>query len=68
MDMKKPGPRKSRQLSFELNEKKSATCADSIRNPTSVLKFVDSNTLEVRQQALARVASSGIFLSKSKRK
>jgi hypothetical protein len=66
--MGKSGPRKPSQLSLELSSKNDASSGHAANRAPNVLKFVDSKTIDVRKQAMSRVASSGIFISSKKSK
>jgi hypothetical protein len=55
---------RSRQLSFDLSNSKTAPVLPSKVSPankSNVARFVDSSTLAVRRQAIARVKAAGIF-------
>jgi hypothetical protein len=58
--MKKPPSKGPRQLKFELNEN-SKVVAPANPQTSTVVRFVDSMTMQVRRDAVTRVASSGIF-------
>jgi hypothetical protein len=65
--MEKSGPNKPQQLSLGFGEKKSASTVAPAPSAT-VVRFQNAKTIEVRKQAAARVAASGIFVSPVKAK
>jgi hypothetical protein len=64
--MEKSGPSKPQQLSLGFGEKKPTNTQAS--SSGTVVRFQDAKTIEVRKQAAARVASSGIFANPGKGK
>jgi hypothetical protein len=65
--MEKSGPNKPKQLSIGFGDEKSDGPAATTASAT-VVRFQDARTIEVRRQAAARVAASGIFVSPVKAK
>jgi len=65
--MEKSGSNKPQQLSLGFGDKKSSSTVAPVSS-AMVVRFQDAKTIEVRKQAAARVASSGIFASPVKTK
>jgi len=65
--MEKSGSNKPYQLSLGFDEKKPGNVVAPGSSP-AVVRFQDAKTIEVRKQAVARVAASGIFISPVKAK